>query len=134
MLLNSHISAYATCLAGKVCGLVRPTSRGEDKRGARDKILNTMVACRACAGQHSPVANCCMEIRAPSGSAVGCAMRDTVNGHRPLAAGKTRWHCIVALCRGVTVIRVAPGCSHVRNWRTHFADPTGALNTAPNGA
>ena len=34
MLLNSHISAYARCLAGKVCGLVRSTwgtSQGEDK-------------------------------------------------------------------------------------------------------
>ena len=44
MLLNSHISADATCFAGKVCGLVWSTwgtSRGEDKLGARDKILNT---------------------------------------------------------------------------------------------
>ena len=50
MLLNSHISAYATYFAWKVCGLVRPTwgtSRGEDKFGARDKILNTKVARRA---------------------------------------------------------------------------------------
>ena len=50
MLLNSRISAYARCLAGKVCGLVRSTwgtSQGEDKLGARDKILNTKVACRA---------------------------------------------------------------------------------------
>ena len=47
MVLNSHISAYARCLAGKVCGLVRSTegtSQGEDKRGVRDKILNTKVA------------------------------------------------------------------------------------------
>ena len=47
MLLNFHISAYARCLAGKVCGLVRSTwgtSQGEDKPGARDKILNTKVA------------------------------------------------------------------------------------------
>ena len=54
MLLNSHISAYARCLAGKVCGLVRSTwgtSQSEDKLGARDKILNTKVAFRACAGQ-----------------------------------------------------------------------------------
>ena len=57
MLLNSYILAYARCLAGKVCGLVRSTwgtSQGED----RDKILNTKVACRACAGhalgKHSP--------------------------------------------------------------------------------
>ena len=57
MLLNSHISAYTRCLAGKVCGLVRSTSGtslGEDKLGARDKILNTKVACRACAGQTFP--------------------------------------------------------------------------------
>ena len=57
MLLNSHISAYARCLAGKVCGLVRSTwgaSQGEDKPGARDKILNPKVACRACAGQTFP--------------------------------------------------------------------------------
>ena len=54
MLLNSHISAYTSCLAEKVCGLVRSTwgtSQGEDKLGARDKILNTKVACRACAGR-----------------------------------------------------------------------------------
>ena len=54
MLLNSHILAFARCLAGKVCGLVRSTwrnSQGEDKLGARDKILNTKVADRACAGR-----------------------------------------------------------------------------------
>ena len=58
VLLNSHISAYATCLARKVCGLVRSTwgtSQGEDKLGARDKILNTKVARRACAGQTFPL-------------------------------------------------------------------------------
>ena len=57
MLLNSHISAYARCLAGKVCGLVRSTwgtSQGEDKPGARDRILNTKAARRACAGQTFP--------------------------------------------------------------------------------
>ena len=61
MLLNSHISAYTRCLAEKVCGLVRSTwgtSQGEDKLGAREKILNTKVARRACAGhamgKHSP--------------------------------------------------------------------------------
>ena len=61
MLLNSHISAYTRCVAEKVCGLVRSTwgtSQGEDKLGARDKILNTKVARRACAGRapgkHSP--------------------------------------------------------------------------------
>ena len=50
MLLNSHISAYARCLAGKVCGLVRSTwgtSLGENKPGARDRILNTKGARRA---------------------------------------------------------------------------------------
>ena len=49
MLLNSHISAYASCLAGKVCSPVRSTwgtSLGEDKLGARDRILNTKVAHR----------------------------------------------------------------------------------------
>ena len=48
MLLNSHISTYARCLAGKVCGLVRSnwgTSLGEDKLGARDRTLK--VARRA---------------------------------------------------------------------------------------
>ena len=47
MLLNSHISAYARCVARKVCGLVRSTwgtSRVEDKLGARDRILTTTVA------------------------------------------------------------------------------------------
>ena len=39
MLLNSHISAYTRCLAGKVCGLVRSTWGT-----ARDKILHTKVA------------------------------------------------------------------------------------------
>ena len=55
--VESHISAYARCLAGKVCGLVRSTwgtSQSEDKPGARDKILNTKVARRACAGQTFP--------------------------------------------------------------------------------
>ena len=50
MLLDSHISAYARCSVGKVCGLVRSTwgtSLGEDKRGARARILNTKVARRA---------------------------------------------------------------------------------------
>ena len=57
MLLNSHISAYTRCFAGKVCGLVRSTwgtSQGEDKLGAGDKILNTKVARRACAEQTFP--------------------------------------------------------------------------------
>ena len=65
MLLNSHMSAYARCLAGKVCGLVRSTwgtSQSEDTLGARDKILNTKVARRACAGQTSP-SNYCVPIR-----------------------------------------------------------------------
>ena len=38
MLLNSHISAYARCLAEKVCSQVRSTwgtSQGEDKPGAK---------------------------------------------------------------------------------------------------
>ena len=50
MLLNSHISVYARCLAEEVCGLVWSTwgtSQGEDKPGAKDMILNTKVACRA---------------------------------------------------------------------------------------
>ena len=58
MLLNSHISAYTRCLAEKVCGLVRSTwgtSQGEDKVGARDKILNTAPGMRrARAGQTFP--------------------------------------------------------------------------------
>ena len=47
VLLNSHIPAYATCFAGKVCSPVQSTwrtSRGEDKLGARARILNTKVA------------------------------------------------------------------------------------------
>ena len=47
MLWKSHISAYARCLAEKVCGLVWSTwgaSQCEDKPGARDKILKTKVA------------------------------------------------------------------------------------------
>ena len=58
MLLNSHILAYARCLEGKVWGLVRSTwgtSKGEDKSGARDKILNTKVARRVRAGQTFPL-------------------------------------------------------------------------------
>ena len=61
MLLNSHISAYARCFAGKVCGLVWSTwgiSQGEDNLGARDKIPNTKVARRACAGQTFPLNLC----------------------------------------------------------------------------
>ena len=52
LFLNSLIFAYARCLAGKVCGLVKSTwgtSLGEDKLGARDTIP-TKVARRACAG------------------------------------------------------------------------------------
>ena len=59
MLLNSYISAYARCLAEKVCSLVRSTwgtSPGEDKLGARDKIRNTKVARRA---NIPPSAACC---------------------------------------------------------------------------
>ena len=58
MLWNSHILAYAACLARKVCGLARSTwgtSLGGDKLGARGGILNPKVACRACAGQKSPI-------------------------------------------------------------------------------
>ena len=61
VLLNSHISAYTRCLAEKVCGLVRSTwgtSQGEDKPGARDKILTTKVARRARAGQTFPLSAC----------------------------------------------------------------------------
>ena len=50
MLLNSHVSVYARCHAGKVCGLVRSfwgISLGEDKFGARARRLNTKVARRA---------------------------------------------------------------------------------------
>ena len=50
MLLNSHISAHAMCCAWKVCGLLQPTwgtSLGEDKLGARDRILNKKVVRRA---------------------------------------------------------------------------------------
>ena len=57
MLLNPHVSAYARCLAGKVCGLVqstRGTSQGDGQLGARDKILNTKVARRARAGRTFP--------------------------------------------------------------------------------
>ena len=53
-MLNYHILACARCLAGKVCGLVRSTwgtSLGEDKVGARDRILNRKVARRACTGR-----------------------------------------------------------------------------------
>ena len=72
MLLNSHISACARCIAGKVCGLVRSTwgtSQGEDKLGARDKILNTKVAHPACAGQTFPhnLAPFCFSILTQSG-------------------------------------------------------------------
>ena len=55
-------SAYATCLVRKVCGVVRSpwgTSLGEDNLGARDRVLNTKVAHRACSGhvpgKHSPL-------------------------------------------------------------------------------
>ena len=43
------------CREGLRFSLVnRGTSLGEDKLGARDKILNTKVARRACTGQTSP--------------------------------------------------------------------------------
>ena len=58
VLLNSHISAYATCFARKVCSLVRSTwgtSLGEDKLEARDRIARRPCAGRA-QGKHSPLA------------------------------------------------------------------------------
>ena len=58
MLFNSHIPAYAMCFAGKVCGPVQSTwghSLGEDKLGARARILDTKVACPARAGQLFPL-------------------------------------------------------------------------------
>ena len=70
MLLNSHISANAGCLAGKVCGLVRSTwetPQGEDKPGARDKILNTKVARRVRAGQTLPHSDTCQMNACTSG-------------------------------------------------------------------
>ena len=48
MLLNSEISAYATCFAGKVCGPVWSTwgiSLGEG--AAKARILNTKVVHQA---------------------------------------------------------------------------------------
>ena len=60
MLLNSHISAYARCIADKVCGLVRSTwgtSQGEDEPGARDKILNAKVARRAPGARWANISN-----------------------------------------------------------------------------
>ena len=56
MFLTSHILAYATCFAWTVCGLVRSTwgtFLGEDKLGARDRILNTKVV--RCCGVIQPV-------------------------------------------------------------------------------
>ena len=83
MLLSSHISAYARCLVGKVCGLVRSIwgiSLGEDKLGARDRILNTKVARQACAGRgpgkHSPIATAlgCQWDRGDRGGAKGITL------------------------------------------------------------
>ena len=57
MVFNSHFPAYATCFAGKVCGPVQSgwgISLGEDKIGARARILNTKVARQARAGQLFP--------------------------------------------------------------------------------
>ena len=80
MLLNSHILAYVMCFAWKVCGVVRSTwgtSLGEDKLGARDKILNTKVVCRACAGcalgKHSPNELIMLVISQPDVMAYGWA-------------------------------------------------------------
>ena len=45
VLVNSHILAYATCFARKVCSLRRSTwgtSPGGDKFGARDRILKVV--------------------------------------------------------------------------------------------
>ena len=75
MLLNSHISAYATCFAQKVCSLVRSTwgtALGGDKLGARDRTLSTKVARRACAGQ-----------TLPHGVVSQMEMLRTMCGHRP---------------------------------------------------
>ena len=47
MVYNSHIPAYATCFARKVCSPVQSSwgaSLREDKLGARAMILNTKVA------------------------------------------------------------------------------------------
>ena len=50
MLLNSQISAHATCFAEKICGPVQSTwgiFLGEDEIRARARIFNTKVARRA---------------------------------------------------------------------------------------
>ena len=63
MFLSSHIPAYGTCFAGKVCSPVRftwGTSLGEDKLGARVRILNTKVAHRA---NVPPLAGCVAVVR-----------------------------------------------------------------------
>ena len=72
MLLNAHISAYTRCVAEMVCGLVRSTwgtSQGQDKLGARDKILNTKIAHRACTGQTFPL-KCALGIVGMNGGQV----------------------------------------------------------------
>ena len=75
MLLNFHISAYARCLAGKVCSLVWSTSATslcEDKLGARDKIFNTKVACHAnIPPMPAPVHQ--LDVETSHGSGVLCA-------------------------------------------------------------
>ena len=85
MLLNSHILAHATCLAGKVCSLVRSTwgtSQGEDKLGARDKILDTKVARRARARQTFPRA-LVMRGRLLLSAAVSCCLPFPVRQQQP---------------------------------------------------
>ena len=104
MLLNSHILAYARCLAGKVCGLVRSTwgtSQGEDKLGARDKILHTKVARRACAGRapgkHSPTV--CIAMTHPTMLSQGMgAMHCAIPGHPNFLLRKWRKRPCLSEC------------------------------------
>ena len=58
MLLNSHISAYARCLAGKVCSLVRSTwgtSQGEDKPTVTPVTGVVLLFCFVTAVCYSPI-------------------------------------------------------------------------------
>jgi hypothetical protein len=99
VLLNSHISAYTRYLAEKVCSLLWSTwgtSLGEDKLGARDKICNTKVAWRACAGRAGQTFP---HAQVGSEQLCGCAaIRTTresfslVGLQKPRAVGCVWWH------------------------------------------
>ena len=127
MLLNSHISAYATCIAGKVCGPVRSTwgtSLGEDKLGAKARIVHTKVARLSfCPITFLPISAC------RDDKLLGDIISCTNCNHKVHALCTQHGHCFKCVCR---VCNQPPG-SDMRACNTckHLVHTTCAVHVAP---